>query len=233
MSKKRHGAVYEPFGDVRSEIRTLTRDYPPGHIIPLHFHNRDQLVYGSRGVMTVRTTRGTWVAPAYRAVWIPAGVPHTITISGAVAMRTLYLKPRLSRTLPRDCCVVNVSPLLKELILHACKFESLRKRMKKQRHLLQLLLDQMEEIQTVPLQLPNPSDARALRVAQALAADPGGPRALADICKAADASKRTIERIFQDEVGMTLGKWRQQLRLMQAMRLSILFRIPATHVVFT
>jgi AraC-like DNA-binding protein len=228
MSKKRRTALNEPFRDVRSEILTLTRDYPPGHTIPLHFHNRDQLVYASRGVMTVRTGRGTWVVPAQRAVWIPAGVPHTITMSGTVAMRTLYMKPQLSRTLPRDCCVMNVSPLMKELILCACKFESLKKRLKKQRHLLQLLFDQMEEFQTVPLQLPNPSDARALRVAQALVVDPGSPRPLAEICRTAGASKRTVERIFQEEVGMTLGKWRQQLRLMQAMRL-LAARAKVTH----
>jgi methylphosphotriester-DNA--protein-cysteine methyltransferase len=34
-----------------------------------------------------------------------------------------------------------------------------------------------------------------------------------------DRRQRTRERIFQDDVGMTLGKRRQQPRLMQAMRL--------------
>jgi AraC-like DNA-binding protein len=33
------------------------------------------------------------------------------------------------------------------------------------------------------------------------------------------ASKRSVERLFQQEIGMSFGKWRQQLRLMQAMRL--------------
>jgi AraC-like DNA-binding protein len=28
-----------------------------------------------------------------------------------------------------------------------------------------------------------------------------------------------VERLFQDDVGMTFGKWRQQLRLMRAMQL--------------
>ena len=32
-------------------------------------------------------------------------------------------------------------------------------------------------------------------------------------------SARTLERIFQEETGMTFGRWRQQLRLLQAMRL--------------
>src|SRR5882757_1327662 len=50
-------------------------------------------------------------------------------------------------------------------------------------------------------------------------ADPGDPRTLAQMSKRAGASKRTIERLFQQEASMTFGKWRQQLRLMQAMRL--------------
>src|SRR5579864_4238740 len=127
MLQKRQSAIFDRLGDSHSHITTLTRDYTAGHVIPLHFHDRDQLVYASRGVMTVRTSDGTWVVPTYRAVWIPATVPHTITMSGTVAMRTLYLRPKLARALPRCCCVVSVSPLLKELILHACSFPGLMK----------------------------------------------------------------------------------------------------------
>src|SRR5579872_2816491 len=111
MSSTRQSAnpAFHPSRDLHSEITTLSHDYPAGHVIPLHFHDRDQLVYASRGVMTVRTRNGTWVVPPQRAVWIPAEVPHTITMSGWVAMRTLYLKPRLAKRLPRGCCVINVS----------------------------------------------------------------------------------------------------------------------------
>jgi AraC-like DNA-binding protein len=202
-------------GDSHSHITTLTRDYDAGHVIPLHFHDRDQLVYASRGVMTVRTSDGTWVVPTYRAVWIPAAVLRTITMSGTVAMRTLYLKPRLARAMPRDCCVVNVRPLLRELILHACAFAALKKTILWQRHLIDVIIDQLETIQMVPLQLPNPSDPRALRIAQALLTDPSESRPLQQLCKVAGAGKRTVERLFLDDVGITFGKWRQQLRLMR------------------
>ena len=57
--------------------------------------------------MTIRTRNGTWVVPPNRAV--PAEISHSITMSGAVAMRTLYLKPGIAMGLPRDCCVINVS----------------------------------------------------------------------------------------------------------------------------
>jgi AraC-like DNA-binding protein len=89
---------------------------------------------------------------------------------------------------------------------------ALNSKNERQRHLIALILDQLETIQTVSLQLPNPSDPRALRVAGVLLADPGDQRTLTQICQDIGAGKRTIERRFQ-------GKWRRQLRLMQAMRL--------------
>jgi len=134
-------------------------------------------------------------------------------------MRTLYPKSRLATTLPRGCSVVQVSPLLKELILHACTLASLDKKIPWQGHLVQVIVHQLEAIRVVPLQLPNPSDPRAFRVATMLLENPGDRRALRALCKAAGTSKRTVERLFQDDIGMTFGKWRQQLRLMQAMRL--------------
>ena len=219
MSQKRQSAIFEPLRDRQSNITTLMHDYPAGHVIPLHFHDRDQLVYASQGVMTVLTAAGIWVVPTLRAVWIPASVPHSISMSGKVAMRTLYLRPRLARTLPRECCVVNVSPLLRELILHACGFQTLRKKVARQRHLIDAIVDQLEAIRTVPLQLPHLSDPRAGRVAATLLTDPSSTRTLAQLCKQAGASKRTVERLFLEEAGMTFGKWRQQLRLMQAVRL--------------
>jgi AraC-like DNA-binding protein/quercetin dioxygenase-like cupin family protein len=219
MSQKRQSGIFEPLRDRGSQIATLTHDYAAGHVVPSHFHDRDQLVYASQGVMTVRTGAGTWVVPPHRAVWIPAAVPHTIAMSGTVAMRTLYLKPRLARKLPRHCCVVNVSLLLRELILHACGAASLRRTAARQRHIIDLVLDQLEAVQMVPLQLPHLSDPRALRVAARLLADPGNARTLTQLCQGIGAGKRTVERIFREETGMSFGRWRQQLRLMHAVRL--------------
>lgn len=219
MSQKRQSAIFHPLGDVHSQITTLTHDYPPGLVIPRHFHDRDQLVYASRGVMTVRSDVGTWVVPTHRAVWIPARVRHTITMSGRVAMRTLYLRVQLARALPRNCCVINVTPLLRELILHACTFHGLKNTIKRDRHVIGLILDQLETIQMVPLSLPHLSDPRALKVAKVLIANPANRRSLAEICGMSGASRRTVERLFGQETGMTFGKWRQQIRLMTAMQL--------------
>ena len=219
MSQKRQSGILDRSGDSKSAITTLTHDYPAGHAIALHFHHRDQLVYASRGVMTVRTRDGTWVVPPHRAVWIPAEIPHTITMSGLVAMRTLYLKTMLAKGLPRDCCVMNVSTLLKELILDACTVLALKKTVKWQAHLVAVILHQLEAAPTIPLQLPHLSDPRLVRFAEMLMRDPGDCRTLTELCRVTGAGKRSIERLFQHEIGMTFGKWRQQVRLMQGMRL--------------
>jgi AraC-like DNA-binding protein len=58
-----------------------------------------------------------------------------------------------------------------------------------------------------------------VRIADILMKDPGDTRTLAELCQETGAGKRSVERLFQQEVGMTFGKWRQQLRLMQGMRL--------------
>ncbi|MGC2544187.1 MAG: AraC family ligand binding domain-containing protein, partial [Candidatus Sulfotelmatobacter sp.] len=197
MSQKRQSGIFDRSGDSKSAITTLTHDYPDGHVIPVHFHDRDQLVYASRGVMTVRSQDSTWVVPPHRAVWIPAEIPHTTTMSGLVAMRTLYLKPRLAKGLPRDCCVINVSNLLKELVLHACTVHALKKTVKWQAHLVAVILHQLEAAPTIPLQLPHLSDPRLVRIAEMLIRDPRDRRTLAELCRVTGAGKRSVERLFQ------------------------------------
>jgi AraC-like DNA-binding protein len=217
MSKLRQSPIACP--SFPSPVTTLTYDFVHGHTIPEHFHPEDQLAYACRGVMTVRTAEGAWVVPAQRAVWIPAKISHSIIMSGVVSMRTIYFRSRLVRRLPRTCCVVNVAPVLQELILHACTFPRLSRRSKVHSHLIAVIIDQLGTVRTIPLQLPSLSDPRAVRVAETLQHDPSEQRSLAAICKRAGASKRTIERLFQQETHMSLGKWRQQLRLMRSLQL--------------
>ena len=168
--------------------------------------------------MTLRTRQGVWVVPPQRAVWIPANTPHSVDVSGQVSMRTLYFLPRLSRTLPGKCLVMNVSSLLRELILHACKFQKLKKSAPAERRIVEILVDQLKEVESIPLQLPHPTDSRLLRVVKALFTNPAEQRTLEKLCKDCGASKRTIQRLFLEETGMTFGRWRQQLRLLHAMR---------------
>jgi AraC-like DNA-binding protein len=200
-------------------VAAIAFEYPAGDHIPPHVHGRHQLLYAARGVMTVHTPRGTWVVPPHRGVWIPARVRHSIDVSGALSMRTLYLRTDLASRWPDGCRVINVPPLLRELVLHAVDRGGLDRSVPADRHLVDVLLDQLDALPAAPFHLPEPRDARAQRVAAELHRDPSDRRTFAALARGAGASRRTLERVFRSEIGMSFGRWRQQLRLAHALRL--------------
>jgi AraC-like DNA-binding protein len=219
MPRKRQTATKEADPEESLEIRSLAGGYPSGFVIDAHVHDWHQLVYATHGVMAVNTNTGSWVVPSQRAVWVPAGIEHEVEMIGQVSMRTLYIRERLSASLPSDCCVVNVSPLLRELITHTIEIGMLDRRVPEQSRLIGVILDQLHRLPTVPLKLSMPNDRRALQLAELMREKPGDVTPLEQISKQVGASKRTIERLFQAETQMSFGKWRQQLRLLHALRL--------------
>jgi mannose-6-phosphate isomerase-like protein (cupin superfamily) len=177
MSKKRH-TEKRPFHSPADGIvvRTFVVRHTNDYVIPPHAHDWHQLIYASEGVMWVQTAEGDWVVPPNRAVWVPAGVEHGIEMTGTVLVQTLYLSTRLAGNLPKRCCAVNVSPLLRELIRHTVTLGMLDKNDRMRARLIGVLLDQLGVLPTIPLQLPWPQDPRAQRAAAWLRAhldDPG------------------------------------------------------------
>ena len=219
MSKKRKTARPEDSRLRRLAVRTVSLDLPSGYVIPRHSHGFHQLVYSSTGVMTVKTAAGLWVVPSHRAVWMPQGISHEIETSGLVKMRTLYLHTKLSDSFPRECVVVSISPLLRELILHTCRKGMLDHSIPEHARLIAVLVDQIQALPSVPFQLPTPIDPRAKRAAQIILSTLGDEGSLAEICRSAGASRRTLERLFLTETGMTTGVWRQQARVLRALQL--------------
>jgi AraC-like DNA-binding protein len=202
------------------QVRTLAYDYPDGHRIGFHRHDWHQLVHASGGVMTLRTATDAWVVPPHRAVWVPADVDHAIEMSGRVAMRTLYVRPRAHPGFPRQCRALAAPPLLRELVVYAVQVGTLDARRDHQRHVLALLFDLLAALPgEAAHHLPRPRDARAAAIAQVLESDPADARPLPQLARAAGASARTAERLFHAETGMTFRTWRQQLRLVHGMRL--------------
>src|ERR1700733_2719572 len=172
MSQTRHTFLFDKSGRRIAEMAGGSWDFAHGHVIKRHSHVEDQLLFPPEGVMTVETSEGIWVVPPLRAVWIPAETAHGVAMSGRVSMRTLYLSPKLCRTIPRRCLVINISSLLRELILHACEFSKLRMKVPAERHVIELIRDQMKLVDSIPVQLPHPTDPRARKLADRLRANP-------------------------------------------------------------
>ena len=200
-------------------VRTLPLTLLHDHTLPTHTHDWDQLTYATAGALRVSTADASWIVPPHRAVWVPAGIAHAEQMFAPVSVRTLYLAPGIARALPRECGTLNVSSLLRELILHVSRLGALDRRTPSQARIIGLLLDQLTDVSEVPLQLPLPRDARALRFASLLQAAPASGATVAALARKAGASRRTIERLFVRETRMTVAEWRRRLRLLHAVRL--------------
>lgn len=199
-------------------IEGLARDYPPGHRIAPHSHDRAQLVYAAAGVMRVTTPTGTWVTPPHRALWVPARVVHEIRMSGAVAMRTLYVAEAVAPLPGPRCAVVEVGPLLRELILAlvaACEAGQATGR--RAELLSALIREELRTLPVVPLRIPLPREPRLARCCRAILDDPGAERSLEEWGELAGASGRTLARLFRSELGMSFAAWRRQVRLAEAL----------------
>lgn len=202
-------------------ITAFRGDYAPGERLPPHRHARGQLVYAASGIMTVTTeaTRavqgGAWVVPSSQALWMPPRLTHAIRMSGRVAMRTLYLRRDVAGFMPDHPQVLVVSPLLRELILRSMAGPVERDIA---RHVTALILAELRAAPALQLRLPIPRDERLLRLCRALLQRPGDPRPLPKLARLAAASPRNLARLFQAELGMSFTAWRQQARLMEALR---------------
>lgn len=205
----------KPDGEVW--VRSFAVRFTQGVDLAPHQHDWHQLSYAAQGVLRVEAERSAWIVPPHRAVWIPAGTVHREEIRGQGTLRNLYFARALCRGLPESCAVIEVPPLLRELILHAAEGGVLDARVAAQKNLARVIVDQLAALRPAATQrLPMPTDPRALAIAQRLCADPADASELDALARRAGASKRTVQRLFEAETRLSFARWRQRMRLLAA-----------------
>lgn len=198
------------------DVRSLALTYRDGHVLDAHAHPWAQLVHARSGLLDVTADGRVWFTPPTRAVWIPAGVEHEIRVRGEAALRTLYVGAERASAVRRGVEPLVVSPLLGELVLHIVSIGMLDPARPEHDRLAGVLMDLVAMAPGIDLVLPLPRDARALRLAERVRADPGERTALDTLARASGASLRTLQRCFARETGMTIEAWRQKARLVHS-----------------
>jgi len=161
-------------------------------------------------------------------VFIPAGCSHAIRMWGMVEMRTLYLRPALTgfeKTAfeASECWVVEVAPLLRELILRIVERMGLDSRVAHDAHIIGLLEDEIKAVIAdagdSPLALQMPREERTRALATYVLANPLSADSVDDLARQHGVARRTLERRFRQDTGMSFGMWRQKARLLDSIRL--------------
>jgi AraC-like DNA-binding protein/mannose-6-phosphate isomerase-like protein (cupin superfamily) len=193
--------------------RYETMDGPP------HQHRKGQLFYAHEGVVRVETDSGSWIVPPQRGVWLPPGFVHRGVSQRSFTLCTLYLDARLTKTLPKHCCTVAITPLVRELLLRAATYGWRYPKNGPRARLLSVLIEQLPELPHTPLHLPEPADRRLRTITAVLREKPASNETLDELSQRVGASSRTLARLFVKETGLTFALWRQQLRLLVALEM--------------
>ncbi len=220
---------------VRVKARTLKADT---RIVP-HRHAWAQVAFSTTGVLRVTAGDHTYIVPPSRAVWIPPGTEHVVTVVEDAALRTLYLHQPPARVGPaafdgaagpdwQRCRVLEVSPLLRELAQQLDE-DPRAAPDERERCIAALLQDELRRARPVPLGVGLPADKRLRALCEAVLDDPARHATLEGWAAEAGASVRTVARLFRQELGTTFAEWRQQVLLAKALSMAARKR-PMSHI---
>jgi AraC-like DNA-binding protein len=184
-----------------------------------HRHEQDQLTLAVQGSLQIETSLGLWTIPRGSAVWVPCGVEHAERLHAGAALQMVHLHPDLAGHPGAACRTLVASPLLQELVIRTGRLGGLDASVAEQARLAGVLVDEIRPQEESILALPAPRDPRALRLARLIDEAPGDNTSIADLARRVGTGRRTMERVFMAELGISLGEWRQRLRLHHALRL--------------
>jgi AraC-like DNA-binding protein len=183
-----------------------------------HQHRKAQLIYSLRGILNCEMENGIWIVPPQCAIWIPGNLPHAARGAGETECYCLFVEPDAAPDLPKTCCTISVSPLLRELLMKVAGFPELYELGGREDRLIAALLDELVAAPVEDLHLPMPRDPRLRRLVEMLLADPADRTSKADWATRIGMSERSMSRLLLHEIGMSFGRWRRQLHVILALQ---------------
>jgi AraC-like DNA-binding protein len=157
------------------------------------------------------------VHPFLKALWIPAGVQHSVYSPRPFSLHSLYF-PANSVRAESGPQVLGLDALARELVLFLCAAPRPSQRDQRHAHALALLEQLLPAATAESFALPRPRSARARKLADHFTSRPGDGRPLETVAaEIGGASLRTFERLFVDETGLSLATWRRQSRLLASL----------------
>ena len=225
--------LYQPHAQrpVRSKMRELDRDT----LIMPHAHAWAQLAISTGGVIRLSLADATYIVPPHRAVWVPPGVEHAVTMVETARLYTLYFLPEAHGGGPQarwmaapdwqQCRVLEASPLLRALVVEMDTGSDEAAPLSpavvaREHHLSALICEELRRARIMHLGVLLPQDKRLKNLCEAVLQDPTRHERLEDWVLDTGASLRTVARLFRSELGCTFTQWRQQVVLAQAVALA-------------
>jgi AraC-like DNA-binding protein len=200
-------------------LRAYVERYPQGGRIAPHSHDVDQLALISQSAAIIETDAVFVVHPLLKALWLPAGVEHSVYSPRPFSLHSLYFPAGSVRAAVAPE-VLGLDNLARELVLFLCAAPRPSQRDARHAHALALLEHVLVSASAASFSLPKPRSERARKLAEYFARQPADGRSLELVAgEIGGASLRTFERLFAEETGLSLAAWRRQSRMLASLSL--------------
>jgi len=208
-----------PTERVDAPLIGLASHRPKGEVTKLHIHDTAQFFHVVKGAIAVDTEFGTYFVPPERALWLPSRTEHETRYLVDTDYRFLYVTPDAAEHLPQEPQVVQVTALLRELILEFMSYPRVETGSGPAARIGAVILDQMRLLPEAPLQLPMPTDDRLRCICAGIVRCPAHVPSLAEAASRCALSERSFERRMASETGMNYRTWCRQAKLFRALEL--------------
>jgi AraC-like DNA-binding protein/quercetin dioxygenase-like cupin family protein len=219
MSAVHPDLLMPPLEERTQRVIAYVSDLSRGGGLPAHRHARAQLLAVTSGSIAVTAEGSTFVAPPERAVWVPAATVHETRHLASTRLRTFYVAPESARRLPQHTTVLQVGPLMREVISALVARPRDYDEDGPDGRLVTVLLDLIEASPGLELSVPIPKSNDLVGLAYRILEAPAAPSELGDHARNLNISARTLERRFKSETGISLRSYRRQAKLLKALEL--------------
>ena len=209
----------QPTGGEKQRAVAYVSELRRGGGLPPHSHPRAQLLAVTSGSIAVTAEGASFVAPPERAVWVPANTVHETRHLASTRLRTLYIASDPRMALPAKTTVVQVSPLMRELITAIVARPRNYEERGSDGRLVAVLIDQIAASRALPLNLPIPKSKSLLALAYRILDLPADVPSVPHLAQSLNMSSRTLERQFKAETGLSMRSFRRQAKLFKALEL--------------
>ena len=183
-----------------------------------HRHRKCELIYTMRGTLACEVEGDLWSVPPQCAIWIPGGASHESWASGDIEFAVLFVDPDEAPYLPKTCCVMSVSPLLRELLLRVRSCPTMYDVDGPETQMLLLILHEISSAPTERARPPLPSDPNLRRLIEMMMQAPADKAPLKEWARRCALSERTLRRRFNQELGMSVSQWKRQMHISVALQ---------------
>ena len=130
---------------------------------------------------------------------------------------SLYIEPDAAPRAGERCEVLQVSPLLHQLLLSACQLPLLYHEDGHNGALIELVLHELKAATPLPMFTPLPQSAPLVALCSDFLRQPDIHSTPEQWAVRLNKSARTFHRLFRQQTGMAFRDWRQQACLMYAL----------------